>query len=133
MGIYAKMLNIEALTMLDMAGKQILPAVLAYSGDVASTAATKASVSSAISIKAETELLDVLAAGADAISDGLAALKAAREEASAVAGDAEQAFAYRDKVLPAMTQLRKAADEMELVVAKDYWPFPTYNDMLFYV
>ena len=133
LGIYAKMLNIEALTMLDMASKQILPAVLAYSGDVASTAATKASVSSAISIKAESTLLDKLSAGADAISQGIADLEAARNEASEVQGDADQAKAYRDKVLPAMAELRKAADSMELVVAKDYWPFPTYNDMLFYV
>ena len=71
MGIYAKLLNIEALTMLDMASQQILPAVLDYSGDVASTAATKQSVSSAISIKAETTLLEKLSAGADAISAGI--------------------------------------------------------------
>ena len=133
LGIYAKMLNIEALTMLDMASQQILPAVLAYSGDVASTAATKVSVSSAISVKAETDLLDKLAAGADAISEGISKLKEAREQASVVQGDLEQAMAYRDKVKPAMAELREAADAMELVVAKDYWPFPTYNDMLFYV
>ena len=133
MGIYAKLLNIEALTMLDMASQQILPAVLDYSGDVASTAATKQSVSSAISIKAETTLLEKLSAGADAISAGIEALAAAREEAAAAGDDSAQAFAYRDKVKPAMAQLREAADSMELVVARDYWPFPTYNDMLFYV
>ena len=133
MGIYAKLLNIEALTMLDMASQQILPAVLDYSGDVASTAATKQSVSSAISIKAETTLLEKLSAGADAISAGIEALSAAREEAAAAGDDTAQAFAYRDKVKPAMAQLREAADSMELVVARDYWPFPTYNDMLFYV
>ncbi len=133
MEIYAKLKNIEALTMLNMASQQILPAVIEYSGDIASTAATKAGISSAISIKAETELLETLGAGADAISKGIEDLAAARDEAAAAEEGTDQAYAYRDKVIPAMDALREAADKMELTVGKDYWPFPTYNDMLFYV
>ena len=131
--IYSKLKNIEALTMLDMASQQILPAVLSYSGDVASAATAKAGVSSSINISADVALLEKLGAGADAITAGIDALAAAREEAAAAAEGFEQACAYRDKVIPAMDALRKAADEMEIAVAKDYWPFPTYNDMLFYV
>ena len=132
MEIYAKLKNIEAQTMLDMASQDILPAVIEYTGVVADAAAAKAGVAPNASVKAETKLLEKLGAGAEAISDGIDALVEARDEAAAVEG-AEQAFAYRDKVIPAMDALREAADDMELTVGKGYWPYPTYNDMLFYV
>ena len=130
---YAKIINIEALTMLDMASQSILPAVLEYSGDVADTAATKRGISEAIDISTETALLEKLSAGAKAIKEGIDALDAARRGAAAKDNPTDAAFAYRDEVIPAMDTLRAAADEMELVVGKDYWPYPTYNDMLFYV
>ena len=130
---YAKIINIEALTMIDMASQSILPAVLEYSGDVADTAASKKAVSDAIDISTETTLLEKLSAGAAGISAGIQALDTARKDAAAKPNPTEAAFAFRDAVLPAMDELRKAADEMELIVGKDYWPFPTYNDMLFYV
>ena len=130
---YAKIINIEALTMIDMASQSILPAVLEYSGDVADTAASKKAVSDAIDISTETTLLERLSTGAAGISAGIQALDTARKSAAAQPNPTEAAFAFRDEVLPAMDTLRKAADEMELIVGKDYWPFPTYNDMLFYV
>ena len=133
MEIYAKLKNIEACTMVDMAAQDILPAVLEYAGVVAESCAAKLDVVPGISVKAETKLLEKLSAGADAISDGIDALEAARVECYAIEDASEQAFAYRDKVIPAMDALRAAADEMETIVAKEYWPYPTYNDMLFYV
>ena len=130
---YAKIINIEALTMIDMASQSILPAVLEYSGDVANTAATKQGISDAIDISTETALLEKLSAGAKAIQEGIDELSAVREDAAAKDNPTDAAFAYLREVIPAMDKLRAAADEMELVVAKDYWPYPTYNDMLFYV
>ena len=133
MEIYAKLKNIEAQTMIDMASQDILPAVIEYSGAVASAAAAKQGVAPNASVKAEQGLLEKLGAGAEGISEGIDALAAAREEAAAAEEGTDQAFAYRDKVIPAMDSLRAVADEMELLVGKDYWPYPTYNDMLFYV
>ena len=132
MEIYAKLKNIEAQTMIDMASQDILPAVLEYAGVVAETSTVKKEAVPGISTKAETKLLEKLSAGADGISDGIDGLIKAREEAAAVEDLTDRCFAYRDLVIPAMDELRAAADEMELVVDKQYWPYPTYNDLLFY-
>ena len=132
METYAKLKNIEALTMIDMASQDILPAVIEYSGTVAASASAVKDVAPAASVKAQEDLLAKLGEGAEGIASGIEALKAAREEAAAVEG-AAQAEAYRDKVIPAMDALRAVADEMEILVGKDYWPYPTYNDILFYV
>ena len=133
METYAKHKNIEAKTMLDMASQDILPAVIKYSRDVAESAtAVKGAVPTA-SVKAQDDLLEKLGAGAEAISEGIQKLDAVRAEAASIEDITDQAFAFRDKVIPAMGELRAAADGMELLVAKEYWPYPTYNDMLFYV
>ncbi len=130
---YAKIINIQAMTMYDMGSQMILPAVLEYSGDVANAAVAKKQVSPAISTQAEEKLLVKLSAGADRILEALEALQAAHDEAAAKEEGAEQAYAYRDLVIPCMDELREAADAMELLVGSEYWPMPTYNDMLFYV
>lgn len=128
---YVKTLHIEALTMLDMAKKQIVPSVSAYMGDIAGTACSKKAVSEAISCKAEEALLIKLSAGADAVSEAIDTLE------TAVTGDKyeslEEAVYYKEHVLPAMAKLRAAADGLEIICGKDYWPFPTYSELLFSV
>ena len=128
---YSKTINIEALTMMDMASKQIIPAVMKYTQSLAKT------------------VLDVKAAGADAsvqtatlnevtsllqeVNKALNTLKAAEAQASSMKEGKEQAFYYKDCVVTAMENLRKPADTLELIVDKDVWPFPTYADLIFEV
>lgn len=128
---YANLINIEALTMLDMANQQILPAVNAYAADIASNLAIKQDMG--VACKNETKLLKKLSEGADAISDDIDALKEAHDAMIATADQQARAEACRDKVLPAMGDLRRDADAMELICGKDYWPLPSYNDILFYL
>ena len=127
---YTKALHIEALTMLDMAKKQIIPAVAAYMGDLADTACSKKALSSALSTHAEETLLARLSAGADALVDKTGELQDAVDGASQDDSLREAAY-YRDRVLPKMTELRAVADALELATGKDYWPFPTYAELLF--
>ena len=128
---YANLINIEALTMIDMANKQILPAVNAYAADVASNLAIKQDMG--VACKAETKLLKKLSDGADAISDDIDALVEAHDAMIATANVQARGDACRDSVLPAMEQLRKDADAMETICSKEYWPLPSYNDILFYL
>ena len=127
---YTKALHIEALTMLDMAKKQIIPAVAAYMGDLADTACSKKALSAALSTRAEETLLAKLSAGADALVDKTNELQDAVDGASQDDSLREAAY-YRDRVLPKMTELRAVADALELATGKDYWPFPTYAELLF--
>ena len=130
---YAKVLHIEAMTMLEMANKQLLPAATAYMSDVASAAAAKMAVSEKLSCKAENKVLEKLSAATDAMSDAVDALDAALESAESETDSLEKAKSYRDKVLPAMADLRTAADAAEVVCGEDYWPLPSYSKMLYYV
>ena len=130
---YAKVLHIEAMTMLEMANKQLIPAATAYMSDVASAAAAKMAVSEKLSCKAENKVLEKLSAATDAMSDAVDALDAALESAESETDSLEKAKAYRDKVLPAMADLRTAADAAEVVCGEDYWPLPSYSKMLYYV
>ena len=129
---YAKVLNIEAMTMLDMANRDILPAVLTNVGELTDTLLKKKELG--LSAKIETELCKKLSALADSLSEKIAALSETICSAKAYADDAPaEAVYYRDHVVPAMNELRAVADEMEILVAKKYWPFPTYGDILFSV
>ena len=130
---YAKVLHIEAMTMLEMANKQLIPAATAYMSDVASAAAAKMAVSEKLSCKAENKVLEKLSAATDAMSDAVDALDAALESAESETDSLEKAKSYRDKVLPAMADLRTAADAAEVVCGEDYWPLPSYSKMLYYV
>ena len=130
---YAKVINIEALTMLEMARKQLLPAVNAYMSEVANTAASKLAVSESISVRSETKTLGRLSADADAMSDAIDALQDAVDAAKALPTEALKADAFRDNVLPAMDTLRAAADDAETLCGEDYWPLPSYSKMLYYV
>ena len=130
---YAKVLHIEAMTMLEMANKQLIPAATAYMSDVAGAAAAKMAVSEKLSCKAENKVLEKLSAATDAMSDAVDALDAAVESAESETDSLEKAKAYRDKVLPAMADLRTHADAAEVVCGEDYWPLPSYSKMLYYV
>ena len=130
---YSKVINIEALTMLEMARKQLLPAVNAYMSEVANTAASKLAVSESISVRSETKTLGRLSADADAMSDAIDALQDAVDAAKALPSESEKAVAFHDNVLPAMDTLRAAADDAETLCGEDYWPLPSYSKMLYYV
>ena len=126
---YDKTLQIEALTALDMLGKQIIPAAIAYSGKVASSISAKAAIG--IEVPDETALARELAEKTAALLQKQAALEKAL---AAVPADVEQAaHYYHDTVLPAIEQARAVADGLEGKIAKEDWPFPSYGEMLFYI
>ena len=130
---YSKIINIEALTMLEMARKQLLPAVNSYMSEVANTAASKLAVSEAISVRSETKTLQKLSADADAMSDAIDTLQAAVDAAKALPTETEKAVAFHSDVIPAMDALRAAADDAETICGEDYWPLPSYSKLLYYV
>lgn len=130
---YSKIINIEALTMLEMARKQLLPAVNASMSEVANTAASKLAVSESLSVRSETKALTRLSADADAMSDAVDELQAAVDAAKALSDESAKAVAFHDDVLPKMDALRAAADDAETICGEDYWPLPSYSKMLYYV
>ena len=128
---YAKLLNIEANTMVYMTKHMYLPALFDYSGDIATTVATKAELG--IAAKAEKALVQTLTDGIDKITELVADLEKKNAAAQALEDCTEQDNAYRDSVIPAMDALRADVDAMEKVCGHDYWPVPSYNKILFYV
>lgn len=130
---YIKVINIEAACMSDMARRMILPAVLEYTKEVAKEAELKKSVSSAISLKAEEAILTKLSAQTDALYTAIETLDKAIAGQNSENGMLEQAAYCRDAIIAEMTELRKHADALEGIVAKKYWPMPTYQDILMYV
>ena len=130
---YVKVINIEAACMSDMARRMILPAVLEYTKEVAKEAELKRSVSSAISLKVEEAILTKLSAQTDALYMAIEALDKVIAGQNSEKGMLEQATYCRDAIIAAMTELRKHADALEGIVAKKYWPMPTYQDILMYV
>ena len=128
---YAKLLNIEANTMVYMTKHMYLPALFDYSGDIATTVATKAELG--IAAKAEKALVQALTDGIDKITELVADLEKKNAAAQALEDCTEQDNAYRDSVIPAMDALRADVDAMEKVCGHDYWPVPSYNKILFYV
>jgi len=128
---YCKSVVIEANTMVDMARTQIAPAIEAYTGDVARAAAAKKSVCPGLACGYESSLVSGLSEKIDAIEEKTGALEAALVSIGAAADIVEESAMIRDAVLPAMEALRKPCDEAELLTAKSYWPFPTYEDLLF--
>ena len=128
---YGKLLNIEANTMVYMVRHFYLPALYSYSGDLAQTVATKDAIG--IQSPAERELLAELTAGITKVTALADELEAKNAEAAAIGDPGLLDNAYRDVVIPAMEALRAEVDAMEQVVGHEYWPFPSYNRMLFYV
>ena len=129
---YSKILNIEARTMLKIANKQLIPAATAYMGEVAGSAAAKATAVEGISTKAETKVLTALSKYTDEMSDAADALKTVTDKVTAMTDESAKAHAFHDEVIPAMDALRAAADKAEEITDEEYWPLPCYSRMLFY-
>ena len=128
---YCKVVRIEALTMVDMVHKDILPAVEAYSAAVSGAAATKLALDTDTPCNYEKKLVKKLSALADQMDDKAEKLSLAMVKLKMVDGIEEEAATIRDEILPRMNELRVAADEAETVTAAKYWPFPTYGELLF--
>lgn len=130
---YCKVLHIEAATMLEMAKRDILPAVSAYSEELARTAKTKKSVLPGADCTYEEKSLEKLSALSGAMFVKTDALEEALAKAGGLEDVTEEAMYYKDSVIPAMAALRADADELETITAKKYWPYPSYGDLLFSV
>lgn len=128
---YCKTVVIEANTMVDMARKQILPAVEGYAAELAGAIAAKRAVSEAIACGYETGLLAKLSALTDQIAVKTDELEAAVLALKDITEVTEESYAIRDTIIGKMAALRAAADEAETVTAEKYWPFPTYGELLF--
>ena len=128
---YAKTINIEALTMIDMAGKDIIPAVSAYTGDLANTVLAVKEAGATASTQVELlKKVDGLLTEAQA---ALETLQVETAKASAIEDVKAQAFYYKDTVKAAMDALRAPVDKLEMVVDSDIWPMPTYGELMFEV
>ena len=128
---YCKTVLIEANTMIDMAKRQILPAVASYAAALSSDIAAKRAVSEPLSCRYEVRTAAALSRIADSIADRADELEEAAGEARGIGEIGAQSFSIRDKVLGRMTALRKLCDEAETLTAADFWPFPTYGELLF--
>ena len=126
---YAKSINIEALTMIDMAGKQIIPAVIRYTKELADT--VNAVKNAGADASTQDELLQQVCTKLTAMQAALKKLEKAEKEASAITDAKKQAFFYKDTVRVIMDELRAPADELEMIVDKEYWPIPTYGELMF--
>ena len=128
---YSKQLNIEALTMVDMAKKNITPAVSAYVRELTDTALAKRMLSESISVKVESDLVASLAEKQAQFVVLTNELEEATAKAALIEDNQEKAYAYRNEVFAKMEALRELGDSMEAETAADYWPYPSYTDLLF--
>ena len=128
---YAKTINIEALTMIDMASRQIIPAVVRYTKSLADTVIAVKGAGADASVQAK--LLDQVSSGLAQTKTALEKLQKAVEEAGAMQEGKEQAFFYKNVVCTAMEDLRRPVDGLEMIVEKEAWPYPTYGDLMFEV
>ena len=128
---YCKTVNIEGQTMVDMARKEILPAVEAYARDLADTCAVKQAAAPGVSGRYEKKTIAKLSTLADEIDEATDALESALIKYKTVSDVTEAACMIRDVILQKMAELRVVCDEAETVTAEKYWPFPTYGELLF--
>ena len=128
---YCKIINIEAKTMLDMARKEILPAVSEYSQVLGNTILSKRAVSATLDCSYEEDMLSNISTLTAKAYKTLKELEKALESSKKITDITKRSVYYKDKVLKKMTTLRSAADSLEDLVSADYWPFPTYGDLLF--
>lgn len=128
---YAKTVNIEGLTMVDMAVKEIIPAVEAYVKDLSESLAVKMAAVPTASCKYETGLIEKLSSLVDSASDAAAKLTEALEKYQTINDVTDAACFIRDDILEKMAELRSYCDKAETLTAKKYWPFPTYGDLMF--
>ncbi len=130
---YCKIVRIEALTMLEIAKKDILPAALAYTKEIGDTILSKRAAVSSLTCRAESELLQKLSALTDDLYNAISVLDNAIAHANEQESVEATAFYYKDHIVTAMQELRRIADEIEVLTAKAFWPFPTYDDLLYSV
>ncbi len=130
---YAKIINIEALTMIEMASRDIIPAVNAYVAKVADTMAAKQSVLPNVNVSVETDVITKLSELNASAYVALDKLKKEEAQAAKIADAVARAEAYCYKVIPAMNELRSYVDAMEPITASEYWPLPSYGDLMFNV
>ena len=129
---YSKTVNIEAVTMLHIASKEIIPAVVDYVTDVCQSASLKKSLNPNMACACEEGLISEISAKQDELFLAVNALKKALNEVPRDDASVTATY-YKEVIIPAMADVRKPADELELLVGRDYWPFPTYGDLLFSV
>ncbi len=128
---YSKIINIEARTMIDMAGKQIIPAVIRYTKELADTVVAVRGAGCEASV--QSEMLERCSKLLVESRDALENLKEAEGKGTAMAEGREKALFFHDSVVPAMEGLRKPVDELEQIVDKEIWPMPSYGDLIFEV
>ena len=128
---YSKAINIEARTMIDMASKQIIPAVIKYTKTLADTVISVKEAGADASVQAE--LLTEVSSLLNQTKKALEALIAVTDQASSMEEGADQARFYHSDVVPAMAALRAPVDELEMIVDKEAWPMPSYGDLIFEV
>lgn len=128
--LYAKTINIEALTMIDMAGKDIVPAVAEYGGKLAWSA--NQAMQAGMDVSVQREMLARVNVLLRQTSDALADLRAKQEKMAAFSGQEQACYAH-DVICPAMEVLRAPVDHLEMIVDGRLWPMPTYGDLLFNV
>ncbi len=130
---YAKIVNIEALTMIVMASRDYIPAVEAYIADIANTAAKKLAVCPDVSCAIEKDIIRRLSDLNTQAYSAVERLRAAETEAASIENARDRAECYSARVIPIMNELRAAVDAMETLTASKFWPVPTYGDMMFRV
>ena len=126
---YCKIENIDALTMVDMARREVIPAVMRYIGDVSGSAVSAASLG--IDVSVQKELLEKLSAGLKAVTATADTLDETTRTAKSFDEYSEMSFYIRDEMAPAMSALRKTVDSLETIVGKEYWPWPGYSELLY--
>ena len=129
---YCKTMNIEARTMLELTKRDIIPAISAYTGDLSANVANKKAVSKNIPTKAEEDIIKKASELLCEIYDRTNALQSQMADIASLCGK-ELAMSYAERIIPKMEALREVIDEAETIVAADYWPYPSYGDMLFYL
>jgi glutamine synthetase len=130
---YAKTINIEALTMVDMANKEIIPAVIDYATSLADSINTIKAASGSVTVKVQEDLLAKVSTLLEEVYAKVAVLESKIKEAKALEEMEEQAAAFRFEVFEAMNELRTPCDALEEIISEEYWPFPSYTDLLFRV
>ena len=128
---YTKMVNIEALTMLEMTRRSFIPAAVKYSAEIAKSINEIKATGLNVEVTTSSRLLESVCDLTNAISAKVELLDAAVAKAEGISESYEQAYAYRFDVFEAMNNLRKDVDQLEVIVGKDYWPVPTYSELLF--
>ena len=130
---YSKTINIEAKTMIDMAGKSLIPAVIGWCGELGSAMSCVTDACADADVSAQRELLLQSSGLLAEAQRALNTLKKVSAECASMKDFVAQAYAFRDVVIPAMEALRKPIDELEMIVDKELWPMPSYGDLMFEV